>query len=194
MKRLLHSLVLLLTLSLLSGCVGAIIAGAATGGLVIYDRRSIKSAATDQSIRHKIYKEFAADPDINNSNIVVSSFEKSVLIAGQTPYDSTRIKAERIVSGIPGIKRIYNEVIVAKPVAAKVHAKDAWITTKIKSQMLTKSGLRSGTIKVVTENNNVYLMGHVTKEQADLAVDVARRVEGVKKVVKVFEYKSLATV
>ena len=66
---------------------------------------------------------------------------------------------------------------------------DAWITTKIKSQMLATEDLKSGSIKVVTENGTVYLMGIVKHEQADIAVDIARQVSGVQKVVKIFQYR-----
>ena len=41
--------------------------------------------------------------------------------------------------------------------------------------MLTKKGLESGSILIVTENAVVYLMGVATHEQANLAVDVARQ-------------------
>ena len=54
--------------------------------------------------------------------------------------------------------------------------------------MLTKKGLESGAIRIVTENGVVYLMGDVSHPQADLAVNVARQVPGVQKVVKVFQY------
>ena len=39
-----------------------------------------------------------------------------------------------------------------------------------------------------TESGVVYLMGLLPREDADRAVDVARRVYGVQKIVKVFEY------
>ena len=55
--------------------------------------------------------------------------------------------------------------------------------------MLGKPGLHSTQIKVVTNNKVVYLMGFTSHRQADLAVDTARRVTGVVKVVKVFEYE-----
>ena len=54
--------------------------------------------------------------------------------------------------------------------------------------MLTKKDLESGAIRIVTENAVVYLMGDVSHAQADLAVNVARQVPGVQKVVKVFQY------
>jgi osmotically-inducible protein OsmY len=54
--------------------------------------------------------------------------------------------------------------------------------------MLTTKNLKSGSIKVVTENGVVYLMGIVSHQQADIAADIARQVSGVQKVVKVFQY------
>ena len=54
--------------------------------------------------------------------------------------------------------------------------------------MLAKKGLESGSIRIVTEDEVVYLMGIVNEQQAALAVDVARRVNGVNKVVKIFQY------
>ena len=54
--------------------------------------------------------------------------------------------------------------------------------------MLSTKELKSTLVKVVTENDTVYLMGIVTENEAKMAVDVARNVEGVKRVVKIFEY------
>ncbi|MFV9995032.1 MAG: BON domain-containing protein, partial [Coxiella endosymbiont of Dermacentor nuttalli] len=43
--------------------------------------------------------------------------------------------------------------------------------------------------KVMTENEVVYLMGIVSPRQAAIAANIASQISGVKKVVKVFEYK-----
>ena len=54
--------------------------------------------------------------------------------------------------------------------------------------MLTTDKFDATRIKVVTENRSVYLMGIVTAEQGAQAADIARHIEGVKRVVKLFEY------
>ena len=54
--------------------------------------------------------------------------------------------------------------------------------------MLTQKGLESLSIRAITENAIVYLMGIATPEQANLAVTAARQVNGVRTVVKVFQY------
>ena len=66
-------------------------------------------------------------------------------------------------------------------------SKDSWITTKVKTEMMATSGLHSTQVKVVTENGVVYLMGMLTPQQSELATNVARRIDGVREVVKVFQ-------
>ena len=45
-------------------------------------------------------------------------------------------------------------------------------------------------IKVITENGEVFLLGVVTRDQADLAVEIARNTAGVRKVIKVLDKPS----
>lgn len=182
--------IVLLATVLTSSCVGVFIAGAATGGLIVYDRRSIKTTAEDSSIRHQVARKIAEDASLEDTHITVSSFNHTVLLAGQTPLASQRVTAGKIARTVPNIRKIYNEIEISSPSSAMTRSSDAWITTKVKTKMLATSDLKSGQIKVVTENGTVFLMGIVTREQANLAVDVARRVDGVQKIVKVFSYKA----
>jgi osmotically-inducible protein OsmY len=64
---------------------------------------------------------------------------------------------------------------------------DSVITGKVKAAFLDATGLQSNAFKVVTERGVVYLMGRVTEREANQATEVARRVSGVAKVVRVFE-------
>jgi len=64
---------------------------------------------------------------------------------------------------------------------------DTVITSKVKAAFLDASDLQSAAFKVVTERSIVYLMGRVTEREASRATDVARKVGGVAKVVRVFE-------
>ena len=64
---------------------------------------------------------------------------------------------------------------------------DTWISTKVKTDFLARSGVPSGTILTTTSQGVVYLMGHVTAEEADKAANSAAGVQGVVQVVKVFD-------
>lgn len=181
------TLVFLLLGSMLTGCAVAVVAGAA-GSLVVYDRRTVSMVEKDARIFHIIHSSIIPDPRFRDSRIVVSSFNEVVLLAGQTPNASLRAVAEKVAQQTPNVNRVYNEITVDYPISLAQQSKDTWITSQVRSNMLTQKGLESGSLRVITENGIVYLMGIVTPEQSNLAVNVARHVKGVRKVVKVFQY------
>jgi osmotically-inducible protein OsmY len=182
-KRLIISVLCLI----LSSCAVAVLAGAA-GSYIIYDDRSMRTLEKDARIFHVIHKAIVRDRELASSHVNVTSFKQIVLLTGQTPYASARAMIEKIARQAPNVRRIYNEIIIANPSSAWQRTQDTGITSNVRTHMLTKKGLESGAIRIVTENGIVYLMGDVTHPQSDLAVTVARQVPGVQKVVKVFQY------
>jgi osmotically-inducible protein OsmY len=180
------TVILLLTV-LLAGCAAVVVVGAA-GGMVVYDRRSVTMMERDARIFYVVRKAIVTDPRFRDSRIMVSSFNQVVLLVGQTPTASLRVVAEKIVHDTPNVRRVYDEITIDYPLPLADRSKDTWITSQVRSNMLTQKGLESGSIHTVTERGVVYLMGIVTQEQSTLAVNVARKVNGVNKVVKLFQY------
>ena len=172
---------------LLAGCVAVVAVGAA-GGMAVYDRRSVAMMERDARIFYVVHKAIVSDPRFRDSRIVVSSYNQVVLLVGQTPIASLRVAAEKIAHNTPKVRRVYDEITVDYPLPLSRQSKDTLITGQVRSKMLAQKGLESGSIHIVTENGVVYLMGIATQEQANLAVNVARQVKGVYKVVKVFQY------
>ena len=176
----------ILAFALLTSCI-AIVAAAGAAGLIVYDRRSVFTMESDARIFHVIQKAIIPSPEFHDSRIVIVSFNQVVLLAGQTPVASLRVVAERIAQQTPNVRHVYDEITVNSPISWSQQSKDTLITGEVRSHILTKKGLESGSIRIVTENGVVYLMGIVTVEQANSAVDVARQIKGVQKVVKVFQ-------
>jgi len=84
-----------------------------------------------------------------------------------------------------------NELKVAGASSLAARGNDALITSNVKALMVNNDGKFSPLhIKVLTEANVVYLMGLVKQSEGDAAAEVARRAQGVSRVVKVFEYVS----
>ncbi|WP_267257133.1 BON domain-containing protein [Coxiella endosymbiont of Ornithodoros maritimus] len=178
----------------LMGCVPAVLlagaAGATLGGAVVYDQRSYKTMNQDHNAHAVIQAEIDRDPRLKGqSHISVSVFNNIALLVGQAKTVTLRDRAYQITAKAPYVRRIYNEITIAIPASAIQRANDSWITTKVRTAMLGKPGLGSSNLKVVTENKTVYLMGIVSPRQATMAAEVARRISGVQKVVKVFEYE-----
>ena len=175
----------------LQGCI--FVAGAAAGAAaiaVVYDHRMIKHSIEDTNISNKIITRIRAIPSLRDgSHIEATVFNGIVLLTGQTPNAEWKQRAEDIARSIPGVVRVYNQISIEGPTSSLTRTSDSWITTKIKGEMLAEKDLKSSSIKVVTEGGVVYLMGIVTRQQSDVAVEIARQVSGVQKVVKIFQYR-----
>lgn len=182
---------LLLTLSFtLQGCIFVVGAAAGAAGVaIVYDHRKLEKMMLDENIAKQATAKIQANEDLRfKSHIEVNCFNQVVLLTGEALSPELRTLAYNIVQAIPDVKKIYNQIAIKGPTSSLTQASDSWITTKIKTQMLATKGLQSSNIKVITENGIVYLMGSVNSNQADIAVSIARRVSGVQRVVKVFEY------
>lgn len=192
MKKIKHILLILSLSFSLQGCI--FVAGAAAGAAaiaVVYDHRTLANTLQDNEMANKIIEKIKLIPKLREEcHIEVTVFNSTVLLTGEAPRPEWRQQAEEQARLVPGISRIYNQITLQGPTSSLTRTSDAWITTKIKSQMLATEDLKSSSIKVVTENGVVFLMGIVKHVQADTAVDIARQVSGVQKVVKVFQYKN----
>lgn len=182
--------VLLLSTSMQS-CIfvaGAAV-GAAAAGAVVFDKRTAKQTADDKAITEKIENLLDSNAEISSSaHIVVASFNSVVLLAGDAPNPDMQQQVATIAKTVPGITKLYNQVVVSGKPSALSRVNDSYITAKIKTQMVSTESLESSEIQVVTVAGTVFLMGVVSKEQAQIATDIAQHISGVTKVVRVFQY------
>ncbi|MGA8136047.1 MULTISPECIES: BON domain-containing protein [Pseudomonas] len=152
--------------------------------------RTLGSKIDDSLIETKVAVNVAkADPALDNgSHIVVTSYNGIVLLAGQTPREDLKAKAEQAAAAVQRVKKVNNELQIIEPSSLLARSSDNWLTTKIKTQMLTDNSIPGSRIKVVTENGIVYLLGLVTQDEGARATNLVQSVGGVQKIVKLFEY------
>lgn len=184
------SIITLLCLSFsLQSCF---VAGAAAGAAaiaIVYDHRTISNTLEDTKVANKIVANLSAYKQLwKESHIGVTVFNHVALLTGQTPKTEWRQLAGEIAKSVDGVDKVYNQITIQGPTSSLTRTSDSWITTKIRTEMLADQNLKSSSIKVVTENGDVYLMGIVSRQQADIAVDIARKVTGVQRVIKIFSY------
>ncbi|MCB1769390.1 MAG: BON domain-containing protein [Candidatus Competibacteraceae bacterium] len=180
----------LLSLSL-SGCAGLLVGGTAVGVSVAHDRRTTGTMVDDQTIEFKLYDALNKKLPPGNQ-ISITSYNGTVLLAGQTVSDATRWQAEDIARNLrePPVRMVHNELIIGSPVPLSVQSNDALLTTKVKTALFQINhipGFDPTRVKVVTNQSVVYLMGLVRTNEADAAADVASQISGVRQVVTLFE-------
>ena len=172
----------------LSACVPLLVGGGAvTGALVASDRRTSGMYLEDLRIEQKA-ASLLRDVLNNGERVSVTSFNRLVLLTGEVRTAAEKAQVERIVAGVENVRTVINELEVV-PFISSIgqRSKDAFITSKVKASILDAKDLQANTIKVVTEMNVVYLMGILTPREAKRAAEIARGVNDVRKVVRVFE-------
>ncbi|WP_133543460.1 division/outer membrane stress-associated lipid-binding lipoprotein [Mesocricetibacter intestinalis] len=174
---------------LLQGCIAALAGGAAVATKVGTDPRTVGTQVDDETLELKVASAVRKDEQIKREGRVVTvSYSNRILLIGELPNESLKEVATGLAKGVEGVQEVYNEMRVGAPIGFTQQSKDSWITTQIKSKMLVDSAVKATDVKVITENNEVFLLGNVTPAQGDAAAEIARNISGVQKVVKVFKY------
>ncbi|MZR62475.1 BON domain-containing protein [Alcanivorax sp. DP30] len=143
----------------------------------------------DGSIERKARINIArASEELDQSRIIVVSFNGNVLLAGQVATEDLKSQAGNIASQVRHVRNVHNEIAVAGGSSFLARTNDTWLTSKVKSRLFVNGDAPGNRTKVVTENGVVYLMGLLTHAEADAVVEQAQKVYGVQKIVKIIEY------
>jgi len=116
-------------------------------------------------------------------------YNKALLMVGESPSAEARDYLEKqIKRNAPKIKQLINEVEVMPNSGYLSRAKDGIITVQIETLFLDQEVFHPTHVHVMTERRTVYLMGSVTKREAEHATNLVTRAKNVDKVVKLFNY------
>lgn len=189
-----HKLTLLFAITLLlQGCAGVMLAGAGTGIGSITDRRAVSTQVSDQTVDMRAtHRLGTTNPLWADSRVVVITTNGKSLLVGQTPTQEYSQQAEAVVKGVPGVTEVFNELRITALLDITARSQDTWLTSKVKSTLLAEKNIDGTKVKVVTENSEVFLIGLVTQKEADISVQLARNIAGVKRVITVFEFVQAA--
>lgn len=189
MSKKLFFILLLGSILLATGCTRIIEATTSEPIYVNPGKRTLGAKIDDSNIETIATVNLAkAHPQIADGNVHVNSYNAVVLLTGQVASDKARQLAGETVNKINTVRQVHNEIQVRPPLPLSERAYDTWLTTKVKSQLLVLGDIEGRRVKVVTEAKTVFLMGLVSRREADRITDVVRTTGGVGKVVKVFEY------
>lgn len=174
---------------LLQGCAGLLIGAGVGAASVAHDRRTIGAQVDDTTLASRISTTIANDQTINQqAKIVVQVFNGTALLVGQAPTRELINQAETLASSVKHIKKLHNQVRLGAPIPPSVVANDTWIASKVKTKLIADKRIDGLHIEIEVENAEVFLMGLVTEQEANIAVDITRNIKGVKQVIKAFEY------
>lgn len=171
---------------LLQACAPMVVGGFVGGTMVVTDRRTSGAQLEDEGI--EIKGSSRIKEALNGKvHVNLASFNRQVLITGEATNERDVKYVAEIVSQVDNVRSVLNEVQVANFSTFSERSQDVLIQSKVKASLIDSKDIFASAFKVHAERGVIYLMGRVTQREADRAVDIARNVSGVQKVVKVFE-------
>ncbi len=184
-----RALLLVITSLLLSGCLTSLW----TGGSLFYDRHDVYKKASDFYLGANVSRAlYYKDETFKCSDCVIdlAIFNGDILLAGHVPTNNLRREAQARIKAVSGYRRLFNQLAVKQ--SADDTVLDTWITAKIRTGILTDASIDPNQFKIVTADQIVYLMGDVIPAQARRVILIARKTQGVRRVVKLFKYYNLS--
>lgn len=191
MKKIFLSIFFIINSLLLTGCLPAIqsVTTVGTAITVTNDRRTAGEVLDDRTIAFKLFSWANTDTVLDDAHLNFMVYDKNVLVTGEVPSDSVRNYAiNQIQLQDAKITQVFNEVTTGPNSGLLSRTKDSAITLQIEALFHDQEVFHPTHVRVMTENQTVYLMGAVTQREADGAVKASTKAKGVKKVVKLFNY------
>jgi len=191
-KAILLSTLLILS-TLLSACSTVVqgVAAVTSVATMSNDRRSAGTILDDKTLYIRINNIVEEDVMLDDAHINFMIYDGVVLMTGEAPSEDaktrlvTQLKAKAL-----NMKQLVNEVAVMPSSSYLSRAKDNLISLQVEALFQDQEVFHPTHIRVLTERKIVYLMGAVTKREAESATNQAAKAKNVGKVVRLFSYLS----
>ena len=178
--------VMLMTSIVTTGCTTNYLTNSTEGTYgVPMTERTIPQRLLDRSIEHTVkINVYGLKEDLQQtSRMGIDSFNSEVLLTGEVPTEAIKVEVEKVVSSMPDVRHVYNELNVSasKGYSSTVH--DGYITSKLLAKVAASDGVKASQIKGVTNDGVVYIMGRMTPTQQSHLIDIANSTVGVTELV-----------
>ncbi|EBI1833181.1 osmotically-inducible protein OsmY [Salmonella enterica subsp. enterica serovar Muenchen] len=183
---------LMFLFALLSGCAPAvIITSASVATRTATDPRTTGRQIDDGTLTLRVSHAISSAGLPPLTRVTTTVYQGNVLLTGEVPDEATRQAASAAASSVSGVRHIWNETRTGFPVSTGQKVNDTWLASDIRARLLLNRDTRLADIKVVTENNEVFLMGLVTPEEGQHVTELVSRISGVTHVTTAWVFKRI---
>jgi len=179
------SLLMLMSLGL-SACAPVMLAGFAGTAMVASDRRTSGAQLEDETIELRGSARIR-DALGERAHVNTTSYNRQVLLSGEVASERDKQIVEGLLEKLEHVKSVVNELSIMQPASLSSRSNDLLLSAKVKASLVDSRDLFANAFKVVVERGTVYVMGRVTQREATSATNVIRNVNGVNKVVRLFD-------
>lgn len=147
--------------------------------------RSSSDIAADLKIKAAITANVIQKMGSGVISINADVYEQDVMLTGKVKTDDQKKQAESLTKGIEGVRKIYNEIVVVKPVEEKKGAvegfvDDTVIESKINALLIDAKGVNVTNFRWRSNGGHVFLFGRALSEaELEKAIAVVKGIKNV---------------
>jgi len=167
-----------------AGCVPAVIGGGAMAVNAATQERGLGGAVGDAETQAAVNHLFLQHDERLVSRIDITVDEGRVLLVGRAVDEHMRADAVRLAWQAPRVEEVIDEIEVSAEAPIRDRASDGWITTRLRTALITDGGIRQNNYEITTVNGSVYLIGRAAdRAELDRVLELARGIPDVRRVV-----------
>lgn len=182
--------IILVLLFMITGCT-QFMANVA-GMEFLHDRRSREVISIDSRIEKRAYNKIAALSELKQkTHVKINAYNGKVLVTGEAETVAIRDKVVANIRVIENIRVIYNELVIEPLMNDSSINRDGLIGNRAEDVLRaikSDSGFDETRVKVIVSAANVYLMGLLYKEEANVVATHIQKIENIRNVITLFEY------
>ena len=154
---------------------------------------AVSGQEDDAGVRRAVRTAFLNDETLRyRSNVDITVFHGDVLLTGAVPDRDAGRRAAQLARAAEGVRTVFNELMVADADSVFARTRDRVLVASARDRLATVARERAferDQVRVIARRGRLYLLGRVTRAQADAISEPLRRIRGVREVVRLFRYR-----
>jgi len=170
---------------LLSGCIGTGSKGVfGTGVSIALDPRSIGTQIDDSIMQKNILARLAVRNKSYLLSINTKVLDGRIFLTGKINNPEEKLQITKLAWETEGVRSVKNDIKIKEKFNFKRSAKDALITSQLKTAMIFSKNIKASNYNVDTYKKKIYIYGiALTSDEKKEVIDEAKQILDVEGVV-----------
>ena len=176
---------LFLLLFLLNSCVGSSSVGIFGSGVSIaFDPRTVGMQIDDSIMQKNLTARLALTEKKYLVYISTKVLDGNIFLCGKVEEPEEKLKSIKMAWETKGVRSVKSAITIKGETNFKNSAKDALITTQLKTALIFDKTIKATNYNIDTINSKTYIFGiSMTNDEKKKVIDEAKEIYGVKEVV-----------
>jgi len=175
----------IILLIFLNSCSGTSSRGLfGTGVSIAIDPRSFGTQIDDSIMEKNLIARLTMEEKKYFLSVKTKVLDGRIFITGKVDNPEEKLKITKIAWETSGVRSVRNDIKIKEKFNFKKSAKDALITSQLRTALIVNKNIKSGNYQIDTYKKNIYIYGIArNKAELELVVDEAKSILDVNNVI-----------